>query len=87
MRRPAARSNPSPKPKAKPKPKPEPKPKPKPSPNPNPYPNPDPDPNPDLTKAAGGALFAQLVAGLQHAHACGVAHRDLKLENVLLTTG
>ena len=41
----------------------------------------------NMTEAAGGALFAQLVAGLQHAHACGVAHRDLKLENVLLTTG
>lgn len=39
----------------------------------------------NMTEAAGSALFAQLVAGLQHAHACGVAHRDLKLENVLLT--
>ena len=39
-----------------------------------------------LSEEAGGALFAQLVAGLQHTHACGVAHRDLKLENVLLTT-
>ena len=39
-----------------------------------------------LCEEDGGALFAQLVAGLQHAHACGVAHRDLKLENVLLTT-
>ena len=39
-----------------------------------------------LSEPAGRALFAQLVAGLQHTHACGVAHRDLKLENVLLTT-
>ena len=38
-----------------------------------------------LSEEAGGALFAQLVAGLQHIHARGVAHRDLKLENVLLT--
>ena len=38
-----------------------------------------------LSEEAGGALFAQLVAGLQHMHACGVAHLDLKLENVLVT--
>ena len=38
-----------------------------------------------LSEEAGGALFAQLVAGLQHIHACGVAHLDLKLENVLVT--
>ena len=38
-----------------------------------------------LSEDDGRVLFAQLVAGLQHCHACGVAHRDLKLENVLLT--
>jgi serine/threonine protein kinase len=39
-----------------------------------------------LSEEEGRGLFLQLVAGLQHAHACGVAHRDLKLENVLVTS-
>jgi len=29
-------------------------------------------------------FFKQLVLGIAHCHACGVAHRDVKLENVLL---
>lgn len=30
------------------------------------------------------SLFKQMLAGVQHMHAAGVAHRDLKLENVIL---
>ena len=29
----------------------------------------------------------QILAGLEHAHACGVIHRDLKPENILVTQG
>ncbi|HVI01899.1 MAG TPA: serine/threonine-protein kinase, partial [Enhygromyxa sp.] len=31
------------------------------------------------------ALLEQVLAGLEHAHACGIVHRDLKPENVFLT--
>lgn len=31
-------------------------------------------------------LFTGIVAGLRHLHAQGIAHRDLKLENILLST-
>ena len=30
-------------------------------------------------------LFAQVLSGLREAHAAGIAHRDLKLENIVLT--
>ena len=29
-------------------------------------------------------LFAQVLSGLREAHAAGIAHRDLKLENIVL---
>ncbi|KAI9271655.1 kinase-like domain-containing protein [Phascolomyces articulosus] len=32
-------------------------------------------------------LFKQLVLGLQHLHSTGIAHRDVKPENLILTTG
>jgi serine/threonine protein kinase len=40
-----------------------------------------------MTEEVAQAYFAPLIAGVQYCHECGVAHRDLKLENVLLTTG
>ena len=49
----------------------------------------------DLLVAAGGAplplaqarrLFAGLVAGLAHMHRCGVYHRDIKPDNLMLRT-
>ncbi len=32
-------------------------------------------------------IFRQIVEGVQHFHRMGVIHRDLKLENILLTNG
>jgi hypothetical protein len=39
-----------------------------------------------LAPAAAADLFEQILDGLKSAHAAGVVHRDLKLENVLLST-
>ena len=36
-------------------------------------------------EVAGFALWRQVVEGVRHMHTCGVAHLDLKLQNVLLT--
>ena len=38
-----------------------------------------------LGDAQGRGLFAQLAAAVAHCHSCNVAHRDIKLENVMLT--
>ena len=38
-----------------------------------------------MNEAAARKFMTQLLAGVQHCHSCGVAHRDLKLENALLT--
>jgi MAP/microtubule affinity-regulating kinase len=40
-----------------------------------------------MTEEVARGYFAPLLAGVQYCHECGVAHRDLKLENVLLTKG
>ncbi|NXY42436.1 TSSK3 kinase, partial [Ceuthmochares aereus] len=37
-----------------------------------------------LPKSRARALFLQLVEAVRYCHSCGVAHRDLKCENVLL---
>ena len=34
-----------------------------------------------------GRIVGDVLGGLAHLHAIGIAHRDLKAENVLLTTG
>ncbi|CAG9466399.1 unnamed protein product [Pedinophyceae sp. YPF-701] len=38
-----------------------------------------------LDERTARALFAQLVAGVRYSHSLGICHRDLKLENVLLS--
>jgi len=38
-----------------------------------------------MSEATARKFMGQLLAGVQHCHSRGVAHRDLKLENVLLT--
>jgi serine/threonine protein kinase len=38
-----------------------------------------------MSEATARKFMSQLLAGVQHCHSRGVAHRDLKLENVLLT--
>jgi len=40
-----------------------------------------------LDESESGPLFGQLIKAVQHAHDLGIAHRDLKLENVLLCEG
>ena len=39
-----------------------------------------------MSEATGRRFMSQLLAGVHHCHSRGVAHRDLKLENVLLTS-
>jgi len=39
-----------------------------------------------LSEEAARALFAGVAAGLAHVHSCGVAHLDIKLENILLAS-
>ena len=38
-----------------------------------------------LDETRGATLFGQLATAVAHVHARGVAHRDIKLENVMLT--
>eukprot|EP00966_Prymnesium_polylepis_P318308 7352136-Prymnesium_polylepis.1 len=37
-----------------------------------------------LSESRARGIIRQLCAGVAHCHACGVAHRDLKLDNALL---
>ena len=37
-----------------------------------------------LTEAESKLYFAQIVCGVNHMHSLGIAHRDIKLQNVLL---
>lgn len=37
-----------------------------------------------ISESDSKRIFRQLVAGLAHCHSKGIAHRDLKLENLLL---
>ena len=39
------------------------------------------------TPAAAGKIVLQVASGLRAAHATGVIHRDIKAENILITTG
>jgi serine/threonine protein kinase len=38
-----------------------------------------------LPEAEGAALFSQILAGVGYAHNQHICHRDLKLENILLS--
>ena len=37
-----------------------------------------------MSESSARDMFSQIVCGLKHCHSHGVAHRDLKLENILL---
>ena len=37
-----------------------------------------------MSEAHAQEMFAKIVHGVQHCHSNGIAHRDLKLENILL---
>ena len=37
-----------------------------------------------MTETSAQEMFAKIVHGVQHCHSNGIAHRDLKLENILL---
>ena len=37
-----------------------------------------------LAEPEAQRLFVQIVAGLAYCHACGIVHRDVKLDNILL---
>ena len=37
-----------------------------------------------MTETSSKEMFAKIVYGVQHCHSNGIAHRDLKLENILL---
>ena len=39
-----------------------------------------------MSEATGRKFMSQLLAGVHHCHSRGVAHRDLKLENVLIAS-
>ena len=40
---------------------------------------------PHFPEATARAHFAQILSGLRHMHRLGVAHRDIKLENIMIT--
>ncbi|KAI8142602.1 kinase-like domain-containing protein [Fennellomyces sp. T-0311] len=42
---------------------------------------------PVMPEMEQACLFKQLLLGLQHLHSMGIAHRDVKPENLILTTG
>ncbi|KAG7376472.1 hypothetical protein PHYBOEH_001522 [Phytophthora boehmeriae] len=44
-------------------------------------------PNNRLPEARALSLFSQIIGGVSHLHSNGIAHRDLSLENVLLSNG
>ncbi len=37
-----------------------------------------------LSEAKTAAIFKQLISAIEHAHANGIVHRDLKLDNILV---
>ena len=40
-----------------------------------------------MSETSGREMFRAILEGVKHCHQHGVAHRDLKLENILLASG